>query len=121
MKGLVLTVAAIGIVAVIVTTRSRSAPASSSPAPTAIEDQISFRDDAGLFVRVRSQIDAMKQLEAMGNAPQAAAPILAANEALRRDQETIADRHRQAGGASPLPAGWDEFLRLDAALRASPP
>lgn len=120
MKGLVLTVAVIAILAVVVTTRRGAGP--SSPAPTAITDQIHFRDQAGLELRTRTQIDAMKQLTAMGStAPQAWSPVLEANDLLRQDQARIAARLRQTGGDPLPPANWDEFLRLDAAARLPTP
>lgn len=120
MKGLLLTVAVIGILAMVITRRGSAPADGASPAPTTVTGQIAFRDQAGLALRVRAQIDAMKRFEAMGSTA-ALSSVLEGNQALLDDREPIAERQRQAGGDASPPAGWDEFLRRDAQLRQAVP
>jgi hypothetical protein len=119
----------IGLVAVLLVIRlaapvGTTGPAAQGPAaqgPTV--GVITFRDQAGLTLRVQAQLDAMRLLAAgSGNREQ----ILSDNDALKTDCARIEAHQRQAGlneaGIAELRSviHWAEFQAADDALRRAP-
>ena len=119
MKSLLISVVFIAILVGFVLNRSPAGKAGQG-APTQAQDLVAFRDQAGLTLRVRSQINLMQQCTASGAEATAAGAILRENDAIKSDCERIATLRKNAGERLEIIPVWDEFLRLDTALRTAP-
>lgn len=118
MSKLILAGIAIAIIAVIVSTCQKAAPAMSDPVTTAISDDLKFAKEAEMTVRVTNQINAIKGLLILGSVDALSAKsVTDGNRDLHTDMNDAERRLATLGDAQTRiehwkkTIHWDEFLR----------